>query len=202
VKYAICPEVNYRQESKIIPMIRMCIMSHYNDQNKRSPTLTVGNFSKKAIQSFTTDGKKLNSTLGPWTVNHSRSGRWNAYRSKDNKVYQFRINKQNEVGHWNVYTSHGSQLRLVEAVPLDRFNMSDGAPIKIKSLANGTIYGDMTAIVETDMTSKTFYGPDVSWDKFILSQPHWVESLLQDVHFFLDYGYSNLSEIVHKLEEH
>jgi hypothetical protein len=29
--------------------------------------------------------------------NHSKSGRWNAYRSKDNKVYQFRNNKQNEV---------------------------------------------------------------------------------------------------------
>jgi hypothetical protein len=32
------------------------------------------------------DGKKLELTLGLWTVNHSRSVRWNAYRSKDNKV--------------------------------------------------------------------------------------------------------------------
>jgi hypothetical protein len=45
--------------------------------------------------------------------------------------------------------------------------MSVGTPIQIKSLANGTIYGDMTAIVDTDTTSKTFYGPDVSWDKSI-----------------------------------
>jgi hypothetical protein len=89
----------------------------------------------------------------------------------------------------------------VEAVPLNRFNMSDGTPIQIKSLANGTIYGDMTAIVDIDTTSKTFYGPDVSWDKFIQSQPHWVESLPQDVHFFSDDGYSNLWEIVHELEE-
>jgi hypothetical protein len=29
-----------------------------------------------------------------------------------------------------------------------------------------------------------------------------VESLLQDVHFFSDDGYSNLWEIVHELEEH
>jgi hypothetical protein len=143
----------------------------------------------------------LNLTLGPWTVDHSKSGRLNAYRSKDNKVYQFRNNKQNEVSKWDVYTSHGSQLRLVETVPLDRFNLSDGTPIQIKSLANGTIYGNMTSIVKTDTKSKTCYGPDVSWDKFIQSQPRWVESLLQDVHFFLDDGYSNLWEIVYKLEE-
>jgi hypothetical protein len=67
-------------------------------------------FWKKAIQSFTHNGKKLISTLGPWTGNHSRSGRWNAYRLKNNNVYQFSNNKQNEAGKWDVYTSHGSQL--------------------------------------------------------------------------------------------
>jgi hypothetical protein len=51
-------------------------------------------------------------------------------------------------------------------------------------LANGTIYGDMTSIVETDTTSKTIYGPDIPWDKFIQSQSQWVESLLQDVQIF------------------
>jgi hypothetical protein len=81
----------------------------------------------------------------------------------------------------------------VEAVPLDRFNISDGTPVQIRSLANGTIYGDMTAIVNTDITTTTtttFYSPDVSWDKFIQSQlqSQWVESLLQDVHFFSDDG--------------
>jgi hypothetical protein len=115
-------------------------------------------------------------------------------------VYQFRNNKQNEVGNWDVYTRHGSQLRLVDAMPLDRFNLSDGTPIQIKSLANGTIYGDMTSKVETDTTSKTFYGPDVSWDRFIQSQLQWVESLLLDVHFFSDDGYSNLWEIVNELK--
>jgi hypothetical protein len=60
----------------------------------------------------------------------------------------------------------------------------------------------MTAIVNTDTTTTTFYGRDVSWDNFIKSQPHWVESLLQDVHFFTDDGYSNQWEIVHKLEQH
>jgi hypothetical protein len=77
---------------------------------QKKPNSYSWKFWKKAIQSLTTDGKKLNSTLGPWTVNHSRSGKWNAYRSKNNKVYQFRNNKQNEVGTWNVYTRHGSQL--------------------------------------------------------------------------------------------
>jgi hypothetical protein len=152
---------------------------------------------KKAIESFTQDGKKLISTLGPWTGNHSTSGRWNAYRFKNNKVYQFSDNEQNEASQWDVYTSHGSKLRFVEAVPLDRFTISDGTPIRIRSLANGTIYGDMTAIVNIDTTiTKTFYGPDASWDKFIQSQPQWGESLLQDVNFFLDDGYLNLWEIV------
>jgi hypothetical protein len=50
------------------------------------------------------------------------------HTDQDNKLYQFRNNEQNEVGQWDVYTSHGSQLRLVDAVPLDRFNMSDGTP--------------------------------------------------------------------------
>jgi hypothetical protein len=90
----------------------------------------------------------------------------------------------------------------VEAVPLDRFNSNDGTPIHIKSFANGSIYGDMTALVNTDTTATTIYGPDVSWDKFIQSQPKWVESLLQDVHFFSDDGYLNLWEIVHELEHH
>jgi hypothetical protein len=84
----------------------------------------------------------------------------------------------------------------VEAVPLDSYNISDGTPIQIRSLANGSVYGDMTAIVMADTTTTTFYGPDVSWDKFIQSQPQWVECLLQDVHFFSDDGYSNVWEIV------
>jgi hypothetical protein len=67
-----------------------------------------------------------------------------------------------------------------------------------------TFFGDMTAIVETHTTSNTFFGPDVSWGKFIQSQSQsqWVDSLLQEVHFFSDDGYSNLWEIVHELEEH
>jgi hypothetical protein len=53
-------------------------------QNK--PNSYSWKFWTRTIQSFTTDEKKLKSKLGPWTGNHSRSGRWNAYRSKDNKV--------------------------------------------------------------------------------------------------------------------
>jgi hypothetical protein len=55
-----------------------------------------------------------------------------------------------------LHISHGSQLRLVEAVPLDRFNITNGTPIQIKSLANGAIYGDITAIVNTDTTTGGF----------------------------------------------
>jgi hypothetical protein len=61
-------------------------------------------------------------------------------------------------------------------VPLDTFNITDGTPIQIKSLANGSIHSDMAAIVNTDTTTTTFYGPDVSWDNFIESQPYLVES--------------------------
>jgi hypothetical protein len=37
---------------------------------------------------------------------------------------------------------------------------------------------------------------------FIQSQSQWVVTLLQDVHFFSEDGYSNLWGIVHELEEH
>jgi hypothetical protein len=117
-------------------------------------------------------------------------------------VYQFRNNEQNEIENWDVYESHGCQLRLVDAMPLDRFNISDGTPIHIKSLANGTLYSDMAALVVKDKAAKQICGPDVSWDMFIQSQPVWVGTLLQDVHFFSDAGYSNLWEIVHELEGH
>jgi hypothetical protein len=114
---------------------------------------------------------KLNSKLCPWTGNHSRSGRWNAYRSNDNKVYQFRNN-------------------------LETMN-------KMRSrTGNGTLYSDMSALVVKDKAAKQICGPDVSWDMSIQSQLVWVGTLLQDVHFFSDDGYSNLWEIVHKLEEH
>jgi hypothetical protein len=74
--------------------------------------------------------------------------------------------------------------------------------IQIKSLANGTLYSDMAALVVKDKAAKQICCPDVSWDMFIQSQPQWVVTLLQDVHFFSDDGYSNLWEIAHKLEEH
>lgn len=45
---------------------------------------------KKPIQSFTTDGRKLKEQLGSWTGDHSRSGRWESYKSKDKKVYDYR----------------------------------------------------------------------------------------------------------------
>jgi hypothetical protein len=60
----------------------------------------------------------------------------------------------------------------------------------------------MTAIVMTGETTTTVYGPDVSWDKSIQSQSQWVETLLQDVHFFSEDGYSNLWEFVQELEQH
>jgi hypothetical protein len=89
-------------------------------QKQNKPNSFSWKFWTRAIQSFTTDGKKLNSTLGPWT--------------EDNRVYQFRNNEENDVRNGDFYKSHGSQLRVVDAVPLDRFNISDGTPIQIWSL--------------------------------------------------------------------
>jgi hypothetical protein len=77
----------------------------------------------------------------------------------------------------------------VDALELDGFNINDGTPIQIKSLANGKTYGDMTAIVVQDKTAKKRYGPAVSWDMCVQSQPAWVTTLLEDVHFFSENGY-------------
>jgi hypothetical protein len=53
------------------------------------------------------DGKKLNKKLGPWTGDHSRSGRWESYKFKDSKVNQFRNNEQDDENgehqYWDVY---------------------------------------------------------------------------------------------------
>jgi hypothetical protein len=100
---------------------------------QKKPNSYSWKFWKRAIQSLTTDGLKLNLTLGPWTGNHSKSGRWNAYRSKVNKVYQIRNNEQNEIENLDVYECHGCQLRLVDAVSWDRFNISDGNTDKVFS---------------------------------------------------------------------
>jgi hypothetical protein len=163
-------------------------------------------FWEKAIQSFTTNGKELDKKLGPWTKDHSRSGRWETYESKDNKVYDLRDNKEEDEEdahhYWDVYERRGYQLQLIDAVDLEVFNVKEGTPIHIKSFANGTLYGEMTDIVLQDRTAKRTCGPVVSWDKFIKSQPDWVVALLEDVHFFSDDGYSNLYEIVAAAEEH
>jgi hypothetical protein len=82
------------------------------------------------------------------------------------------------------------------------FDIKDGTPIQIKSLANGMLYGEMAAVVVQESTAKKIYGPDVSWDLCIQSQPKWVIALLEDVYFFSDDGYSNLWEIVAAVEEH
>jgi hypothetical protein len=172
-------------------------------QNK--PNSYSWKFWKEAIQSFTTNGTKLNKVLGSWTEHHSKSGVWESYQANDNKVYDLRDNKEdddNTYQYWDVYDRKGYQLELVDSLDLDEFNCNEGTPIQINSLANGMLYGKMTAIVVKDKLAKNTYGPDVSWDRFILTQPKWVCALLDDVHFFSDDGYSNLWEIVAACEKH
>jgi hypothetical protein len=43
---------------------------------QKKPNSYSWKFWKKAIQSFTTDGTKLNIKLGSWTKDHSRLGKW------------------------------------------------------------------------------------------------------------------------------
>ena len=170
---------------------------------QKQPNSYSWKFWKKAIQSFTTDGRKLNEQLGPWTGDHSKSGRWESYQSKDNKVYDYReAEDDNNHHYWDVYEKHGTQLNLINEVEVDDFNISEGTPIQIKSLANGMLYGEMTALVVKESTAMRTYGPDVSWDHFIQTQPTWVKALLEDVHFFSEDGYSNLWEIAAATEKH
>jgi hypothetical protein len=79
-------------------------------------------FWKKAIQLFTKDGKKLNKKLGPWTNDHSRSGKWKSYKAKDNKVCNLRDNKEgakdDDHQYWDVYEQRGYQLNLIDKLEL------------------------------------------------------------------------------------
>jgi hypothetical protein len=172
---------------------------------QKQPNSYSWKFWMKAIKSFTKNGRKLNTKLGPWTADHSRSGIWASYQWKD-RVYELQSTKENGVEdehqYWNVYKQQGYQLSLIDEIDLEDFNIKEGTPIQINSLANGMLYGDMTAVVIQEKTTEKIYGPDVSWDWFIHTQPKWVIALLDDVHFFSDDGYSNLWEIVAAIEEH
>jgi hypothetical protein len=160
-------------------------------------------FWKKAIRSFTTDDKKLELELGPWTNQHSKSGKWESYQSNiDNNIYHHCNNKEDNHQDWEVYERQGYQLTLINEMELDEFKIRNGTPIQIKSLANGMKYGEMTAVIVKDKNTQNAYGPDVSWDRFIQAQPEWVRVLLEDVHFFSEDGYSNLWEIVACMEKH
>ena len=120
-------------------------------------------------------------------------------------IYNLRYNKDEDGNdthqYWELYEKQGSQLTLIDELDMIDFNTKDGTPIQIKSLANGQLYGEMTAVVVTNKDAQKVYGPDVSWDSFILSQPEWVQSLLEDVHFCSEDGYSNLWKIVAAAEE-
>jgi hypothetical protein len=133
---------------------------------QKKPNSYSRKFWKKAIQSFTTDGKKVNTKLGSWMKDRSRSGKWKSYRAKDNKVYDRRDNKEEDENddhqYWDVYEQRGCQLNLIDEVDLEEFKPNNGTPIQIKSLANGMIYEEMTAVVVQDKTKKKTYGPDVS----------------------------------------
>jgi hypothetical protein len=106
---------------------------------QKKPNAYSRKFWMKAIQSFTTNGRKLSTKIGPWTMDHSRSGRWKSYQSR-NRVYDLRCttekDAEDEYQYWDVYKQQGYQLSLIDEVDLEDFNIKDGTPIQINSLAN------------------------------------------------------------------
>jgi hypothetical protein len=173
-------------------------------QNK--PNTRSWNLWRQVIQSFTIDNNKLKTHLGQWTQKHSNAGMWKSYKTADNNQVYNLCNDESNNKYWEKYTRHGTELRLVEEnINLEDFKHEEGTPTQIRTFANGTTYGDMTATIMHDTTTGQIYnsGPMVSWDLFMKSQTDWVQALLIDVHFYTtDDGRPDLYEILADHDKH
>jgi hypothetical protein len=73
------------------------------------------------ITEFTVDGKELEQKLGKWTSDHSKSGHWSSY-IYHNKVHRHIPQGTGTQTSWERYSTHGTQLRLEEAIDFTKFS--------------------------------------------------------------------------------
>jgi len=141
----------------------------------------------KLVTEFTSDGTRLKQQLGRWTSDHSKSGRWSAYRLR-NKVYKYTSIDNNNHEYWEVYEQHGTHLQLQDEIDVTEFNpnVTSSIPVYIDLLDNGKQYSShsQAEIILPVPAAKRTHGPMVKWDSFLLSQPKWIKVLLEDVEFY------------------
>jgi hypothetical protein len=141
----------------------------------------------RLIKEFIVDGKQLKHRLGEWTSDHSTSGLWLSYLVNDN-VYKYIPRSENINARWEIYSLHGTQLQLQEGIANTKFNPNvvRCKPFYIHNLDNGKQYGERPPQLEYAPQSAPVrtYGPMLRWDSFLLSQPKWIQILLEDVEFY------------------
>lgn len=134
------------------------------------------------LQSYTnTNSLDLKVPLGAWTSGHSTSRRWKAYQDK-NTVYSWVIEDSN----WKKYRVYGNCLleshQLVTKVKYDTIT-----PVQIDDTTSSNVFVSYSTRF-TPSKSPEIYGPTISWDNYVDSQPTWIRSLLQNVYFFTENG--------------
>ena len=73
-------------------------------KQKRPGSTTWRKLWRKLLVSFTAGERFLRDDLGDWTENHSKTGRWSAYKTRENIVY-IRTDES-----WHAYQRHGTEL--------------------------------------------------------------------------------------------
>jgi hypothetical protein len=196
-----------------------------NDQDVYKITLTTPKQTKpnvaswklwwKVIRSFTTDNNKLIKQLGEWNKNHSKSGRWNAYKV-DNYVYKHRQVEEENHEYWEVYAQHGTQLRIEDNIDIEEFNPkhNKSIPYKLNVLDNGQIHGEVVGREEeeesedeeeeeTERRQNIQYNPMENWKRFIKSKQEWIQELLNNVQFYTTMdGGPDFYEIIAEYNKH
>jgi hypothetical protein len=155
------------------------------------------------INTITGNSRKLTTSLASWTENHSKSGQWESYQSKDKKIYKYKKGSEEKPQYWEQYTKHGTQLRLETVVEYKNFSPTEGTPIEIGSLTNGKSYSNMIKEIRQKEQPKKTYAQMVNWNNFLLSQPSWIQALIKDVELYTtEDGWPDLYEIVAELNKH
>jgi hypothetical protein len=157
------------------------------------PNTRSWNLWSQAITSITSDGKVLMESLGDWTTNHSRSGRWNAYQH-NRSVYQS-VLQENGDRKWRKYKRRGSLLMPHTMIEDTEFDPSTGIPINIKTHPGSFTTRSLPCTVILDKNKPKQYGPTECWDRFIASQSSWIRQFLEEVHFYTDDRHQNIDKI-------
>ena len=113
------------------------------------------------LDSFTTDKVgTLNTKLGDWTLNHSACGRWNAYKDKNNLVYEHVYHPLEEASKWRIY-QHSRGKLIYKETATTNIDYQKMLPIQINTCENGEKQGHITAKMFVDAKKTNIWSSQV-----------------------------------------